>query len=180
MKRVLFVCMGNICRSPAAEGVFRSLVEQKGLQGQFEPDSAGTIRFHVGEAPDSRMSKAAAQRGYILSGHSRRIASEDFERFDLILAMDRNNLRDILDRFAVRGSQLAAGEKTGLQADADRRGQYRRKVRLFCDFVPGSGVQEVSDPYYGGAQGFERALDLLEQGTEGILEYLQSLEGQSS
>ncbi len=154
-KRVLFVCLGNICRSPAGEGVFRGLLEEKGLLDGFEVDSAGTSSYHIGEAPDRRMRQAAAKRGYELNGHSRRLAREDFQRFDLIVAMDRSNMRQI--------------------HAADRRGEYRRKVRLFCDFVPGSGLLDVPDPYYGGHDGFERVLDLLESGAHALLEHLQSL-----
>ncbi|MEE8585391.1 MAG: low molecular weight protein-tyrosine-phosphatase [Acidobacteriota bacterium] len=154
-KRVLFVCLGNICRSPAGEGVFRGLLEQKGLQDDFEVDSAGTSTYHVGETPDPRMRQAAAGRGYRLAGHSRRLAREDFEKFDLILAMDRSNMRHI--------------------RSADRKGEYRHKVRLFCDFVPGSGLLDVPDPYYGGHDGFEKVLDLLEAGAHSLLEHMQSL-----
>jgi len=159
-KRVLFVCLGNICRSPAGEGVFRGLLEQKGLQDDFEVDSAGTSSYHVGEAPDSRMRQAAAGRGYRLNGRSRRMVWEDFEEFDLIVAMDRSNMRHI--------------------HSADRKGEFRHKVRLFCDFVPGSGLLDVPDPYYGGHDGFERVLDLLESGAQSLLEHLRSLPEEGS
>ncbi len=154
-KRILFVCLGNICRSPAGEGVFKGLVEQRGLEGEIEVDSAGTGAWHVGEGPDPRMSSAAARRGHRLLGRARRFTARDFQRFDLIIAMDRSNRRDILA--------------------LDRDGEYAQKVRLFCDFLEDSTTKDVPDPYYGAGRGFDIVLDMMEAGSEPILRYLQSI-----
>jgi len=148
-KRVLFVCMGNICRSPAGEGVLRKLVETRGLGDRIVVDSAGTIGYHAGEPSDPRMRKAAAQRGYVLDGKARQVRRRDFDTFDLIVAMDRDNLRDL--------------------RALDPSGAHSGKIRLLCDFVPDSPVRDVPDPYYGGAQGFEKVLDLIEEASEHIL-----------
>ncbi len=150
---VLFVCMGNICRSPTAEGVFRRLVEDAGLAGQVLVDSAGTHAYHVGEPADRRAAAAAARRGYSLEGiKARRVAPEDFERFDYVLAMDEDNL-------AILG-ELAS-------ADA------RATLRLFLEYGD-AGEREVPDPYYGGAAGFEQVLDLVENAARGLLEELRN------
>ena len=149
-RRVLFVCMGNICRSPAAEGLLRRLVVERGLEEAIEIDSAGTIAYHQGEPPDARMRAAAARRGCRLEGASRPVEAEDFRRFDLIVAMDRDNLRDLeaLD------------------------GTARSRLRLFSDFLPAGAPADVPDPYYGGESGFDRVLDLVEEGCPGLLEEL--------
>jgi len=149
---VLFVCMGNICRSPTAEGVFRRHVVEAGLDDLFEIDSAGTHAYHVGEPPDRRAQEAATRRGFSLADiRARRVAAGDFERFHLIIAMDEDNLVMLHE-----------------QADAT----YREKIRLFLEF--GSGPEtEVPDPYYGGATGFERVLDLVEDASRGLLEKLK-------
>jgi protein-tyrosine phosphatase len=149
---VLFVCMGNICRSPTAEGVFRHYVTEAGLDDLVEIDSAGTHAYHVGEPPDRRAQQAAERRGFKLADiRARRVAPEDFERFHYIVAMDRDNLVLLHE-----------------QADA----AYRDRIRLFLDF--GSGPEtEVPDPYYGGATGFERVLDLIEDASRGLLESLK-------
>ncbi len=149
---VLFVCMGNICRSPTAEGVFRHHVAEAGLDELFEIDSAGTHAYHVGEPPDRRAQQAAARRGFSLADiRARRVGAEDFERFQHIIAMDQDNLVMLHE-----------------QADA----AHREKIRLFLEF--GSGPEmEVPDPYYGGATGFERVLDLVEDASRGLLEELQ-------
>jgi protein-tyrosine phosphatase len=149
---VLFVCMGNICRSPTAEGVFRHYVAQAGLDEFFEIDSAGTHAYHVGEPPDRRAQQAAARRGFSLTDiRARRVAPEDFEHFHHIIAMDEDNLVMLHE-----------------QADA----AHRAKIRLFLEF--GSGPEtEVPDPYYGGATGFERVLDLVEDASRGLLETLR-------
>jgi protein-tyrosine phosphatase len=153
---ILFVCMGNICRSPTAEGVFRHLVEQAGLNDRFEIDSAGTHAYHVNEPPDRRAQAAAERRGYLMSDiRARRVAASDFEQFDYIIAMDRDNLASLAD-----------------QADV----QHHNKVHLFLDYASGQEV-EVPDPYYGGAAGFERVLDLIEQASRGLLETLQNSRG---
>ena len=147
-QRILFVCMGNICRSPTAEGVTRALAEQRGLQ--FEFDSAGTHGYHIGKPPDARASAAAAKRGYDLSALKARQVNEfDFVRFDRILAMDRDNL-ELLRKAC---PQEAAG-----------------KLGLFLEFAPRHGVDEVPDPYYGGPEGFEHVLDLIEDAAAGLLD----------
>ncbi len=150
--RVLFVCMGNICRSPTAEGVFRGLIDREGLADRFHIDSAGTHDYHVGDAPDARAQAAALRRGYDLSRlRARQVAADDFADFDFVLAMDRNNLAQLLQ-----------------QCPAAHRG----KVRMLLEFA-GSGVPgEVPDPYYGGAQGFEQVLDLVEAGARGLLQHI--------
>ena len=151
MKRVLFVCMGNICRSPAAEGVFRKMVDDAGLSDAFSIDSAGTIGYHAGHAADSRMRAAASRRGYTLDSRARRIEHLDFEDFDLIVAMDDDNYRDIR---------------------AMDSGQGARVVRM-CDYGSRHGYDEVPDPYYGGASGFEDVLDILDDACAELLEELR-------
>lgn len=147
--RVLFVCMGNICRSPTVEGVFTKLVHDAGLAHAFEIDSAGTIGHHAGDPPDPRSQRHAAKRGIDLSHlRARQVTRDDFERFDHVLAMDRDNLRALLDRCPP---------------------EHRAKVRLFLE---GETPDEVPDPYYGGADGFERVLDLAFSGSERLLKRL--------
>lgn len=147
--RVLFVCMGNICRSPTAEGVFRQLVEQQGLAGQITVDSAGTHDYHVGDTPDPRSQAAAARRGYDLSGlRARQVVPDDFRAFDYILAMDEANLR-LLQQ----------------QCPDD----CRERLKLFLEFADDGLLREVPDPYYGGAQGFEAVLDLVEHAAQALL-----------
>lgn len=155
--RVLFCCMGNICRSPTAEGVFRALVEREGLAEYFEIDSAGTHAYHVGKPPDERAARAAERRGIDLSGiRARRVCAEDFESFDYILAMDRENLEEL---------QAACPE------------EYRGRLRLFLSFVRNPVAREVPDPYYGGTGGFERVLSLVEEGSRALLEALRRRHG---
>lgn len=149
MKRVLFVCMGNICRSPAAEGVFLQRVREAGVSHRIEVDSAGTSSYHQGERADKRMREAAAKRGYNLDSRSRGVLQQDFEHFDLIVAMDRDNYRD-LGRFG--GSA---------------------KLVLFSEYLDDSWPPEVPDPYYGGEAGFEIVLDMLEAGCEPLLKSMQ-------
>lgn len=150
--RVLFVCMGNICRSPTAEGVFRKLVRDAGLDGTIEIDSAGTGSWHVGSAPDKRTQSAALKRGLDLSGQrARQVAAKDFEVFDLIVAMDRDNLSYL---------------------EAIRPGAAPR-ARLMLEFSEAAverGLRDVPDPYSGGVDGFEIVLDLIEGACEGLLE----------
>ncbi|MES2466819.1 MAG: low molecular weight protein-tyrosine-phosphatase [Verrucomicrobiota bacterium] len=152
--RLLFVCLGNICRSPAAEGVMRGLVERDGLQDRVEVDSAGTGDWHCGDLPDARMRHHAARRGYTLTSRARQMRPEDFEEFDLILVMDRQNRQDL--------QEFVRSEHDLL------------RVQLFCDFVTDRAECEVPDPYYGGADGFETVLDLVENGCEGILRKIQT------
>lgn len=148
--RVLFVCMGNICRSPTAEGVFRHLLRGSPFEGMIETDSAGTHGYHLGEPPDRRAQDTARQRGIDLSDlRARRVTREDFEFFDYVLAMDLENLR-------------------GLRTLCPSA--YHDKVRLFMDFAPDLGVREVPDPYYGGPRGFEQVFDLVEEAAQGLLE----------
>lgn len=148
MKNILFVCMGNICRSPSAEAVMKYLVEKEGLNDKIFIDSAGTIGYHEGEEADARMKKHAAKRGYDLTSIARQFRLEDFEKFDYIVAMDRENYRDIL----------------ALPPD----GRYRSKVFMMTDFSE-NGYDGVPDPYYGGPKGFEHVLDILEDSTKGLL-----------
>ena len=150
---VLFVCMGNICRSPTAEGVFRHVVTEAGVEDHFEIDSAGTHAYHVGEPSDRRSRAAAQRRGISLDGlAARRVEPEDYEKFDYVLAMDSDNLRL-------------------MQEQADE--EYHGRLRLFLEFAPGT-ESEVPDPYYGGAAGFERVLDLVEKASRSMLETLRS------
>ncbi|MCA8943378.1 MAG: low molecular weight phosphotyrosine protein phosphatase [Planctomycetes bacterium] len=147
--------MGNICRSPTAEGVFREFVRRAGMVGRIETDSCGTISFHSGSPPDPRAQAAARQRGYDLSDlRARALSPDDFERFDYVLAMDAENLRYLEEHCADR---------------------HRDRIRLFLDFA-GPTVEEfeVPDPYYGGDAGFERVLDLIEAGARGLLEHIRS------
>jgi protein-tyrosine phosphatase len=151
--RLLFVCLGNICRSPTAEGVMRHLLVEEGLVEAVELDSAGTGDWHVGHAPDERSAGAASGRGIELTGQARQVTPEDFETYDLILAMDRSNHDDLL----------------ALAPDADAR----ERVRLLREYDPeavAAAELEVPDPYYGGADGFEDVLDLVTRACEGLLE----------
>ncbi|XP_059314833.1 uncharacterized protein LOC132065448 isoform X1 [Lycium ferocissimum] len=155
---VLFVCLGNICRSPAAEGVFTDLVQKKGLDSKFKIDSAGTINYHEGNDADPRMRAAAKRRGVAITSISRPIRPSDFKDFDLILAMDEQNKADIL------GALERWIHREPLPADA------AEKVRLMCSYCKKHDETEVPDPYYGGAQGFEKVLDLLEDACDSLLE----------
>ena len=151
---VLFVCLGNICRSPAAEGCFLHLLAREGLQEAFHVDSAGTGHWHVGQPPDPRMLDAAARRGIPLPSRARQIQLADLNRFDHILAMDQRNLA------AVR--QLASKAPT------------KARIELMTHYCRRHRGDEVPDPYYGGPDGFERVLDLLETACEGLLANLRS------
>lgn len=155
---VLFVCLGNICRSPAAEGVFTDLVKKRGLDSKFKIDSAGTINYHEGNEADPRMRAAAKRRGIAITSISRPIRASDFKDFDLILAMDEQNKSDIL------GALERWIHREPLPADA------AEKVRLMCSYCKKHQETEVPDPYYGGAQGFEKVLDMLEDACDSLLE----------
>ena len=151
--KVLFVCMGNICRSPTAEGVVARHLERAGLAGKVEIDSAGTHGYHIGAPPDGRAQMAASGRGYDLSKlRARRVSDFDFVRFDRILAMDRDNL-DML-------RQACPPE-------------HRHKLGLLLEYSRGSAEREVPDPYYGGPDGFEHVLDLIEDAAQGLVESLR-------
>ncbi|SEA09934.1 protein tyrosine phosphatase [Thiothrix caldifontis] len=151
--KVLFVCMGNICRSPTAQGVFAHLVQSQGLADRILIDSAGTHAYHIGKPPDSRSQAAAKDRGLDLSEQrARKVDMLDFERFDYILAMDRANLQDL--------QQLAFPPQ-------------QERIYLFMRFATRWNTDEVPDPYYGGSSGFERVLDMIEDAAEGLLEHIR-------
>lgn len=150
---VLFVCMGNICRSPTAEGVFRHVLEEAGLADEVRVDSAGTHAYHVGEPPDRRSQAAAERRGISLAEiRARKVSESDFSEFDYVIAMDRLNLHTL--------AEIAADNQ-------------QNRLSLFLDYASGAD-EEVPDPYYGGATGFERVLDLVEEASRGLLETLRT------
>jgi len=152
--RILFVCMGNICRSPTAQGVFDQLINAQGLGKIITTDSAGTGAWHTGKSPDSRARKVAKRRGYNLDKYRARMVNEqDYERFDLILAMDRENI-------ASMQSQCPA--------------EYQAKLKLLLSFSSATDELEVPDPYYGGQRGFELVLDLVEDACHGLISHLQN------
>jgi protein-tyrosine phosphatase len=155
--RLLFVCLGNICRSPTAEGVMRALVSREGLAEHIELDSAGTGAWHVGSPPDRRASQTARTRGIALEGTARQVRVQDFHDFDVLVAMDRENLREL--------RRQAPGE------------EERAKVRLLREFDPASvssGELDVPDPYYGAGDGFERVFELVYAACEGLLEQIRA------
>jgi protein-tyrosine phosphatase len=152
--RILFVCMGNICRSPSAAGMFRHVLAQRAPEALVEVDSAGTHDYHVGAPPDRRAIEAARRRGIDLSSlRARQVSSQDFERFDLILVMDEENLAALRSRAAPK---------------------YHERIRLLMDYAPTATMRRVPDPYYGGSLGFEEVLDLLEEASEGLLQEVLS------
>lgn len=154
MVRLCFVCLGNICRSPTAEAVMARLIRDENLESEVEIESAGTGDYHVGEPPDARSAAAAKRRGVVLRGQAAQFGRNDFDRFDLVLAMDRHNKANIM----------------AIARDDDDR----RKVHLLRDFDPASPKgSEVPDPYYGGDRGFETVLDVCEAGCRGLLDYLR-------
>ena len=154
MKQVLFVCLGNVCRSPSAEAVFKALIEKYGLQSDLQCDSAGTDAYHCGDQADYRMKQFAQKRGYRLTSISRRVnPAHDFDCFDQIIGMDKQNVRDL--------KALARNEND------------RMKISLMTDYCSDKRYGSVPDPYYGGAAGFELVLDILEDACEGLIRNLQ-------
>ncbi|MDE2974158.1 MAG: low molecular weight phosphotyrosine protein phosphatase [Gemmatimonadota bacterium] len=150
---VLFVCLGNICRSPLAEGIFAALAKERGLEGEFRVDSAGTAAYHSGEPADSRSAAVAAAHGVRLTGVARQVAPRDFERFDVVVAMDRSNRRSLERlRRRVRGGPA--------------------EIVMMRDYDPGARDPDVPDPYYGGSAGFERVFRILERACTGLLDEL--------
>jgi len=157
--RVLFVCLGNICRSPTAEGVFRHKVKQAGLADKIEMDSAGTAAYHLGNPPDSRSQRAAKKRDIDLADlTARQVSSEDFFNFDYVLAADQQNLAILKNRLA----EVSHGEPPP-----------KAKVQLFLDYLGQGRGKEIPDPYYGGAEGFEEVLDLCEQASDQLLDTIR-------
>ena len=155
VRRILFVCLGNICRSPTAEGVFRHLLEQEAPELQIEVDSAGTAGYHIGDPPDARSQRAALRRGIDLSHlRARQVTPGDFAHFDLILAMDRDNLQRL---------------------EAMRPAQSHARVQLFLEYAADAGRLEVPDPYYGDASAFEEVLDLTTSASRGLIAALQKV-----
>lgn len=150
--KLLFVCLGNICRSPAAENIMNHLIDQANLSDRIICDSAGTSSYHIGSPPDRRMTQAANQRGIKMVGKARQFKRDDFEAFDLILAMDQDNYQNILY--------------------LDPSGKYRHKVKLMCEFCRHHTLKEVPDPYYGGPEGFNQVIDLLLDSCGGLLEFI--------
>lgn len=155
-RRVLFVCMGNICRSPTAEGVFRTMLAKHAPDLEVHIDSAGTHAYHVGQPPDPRACRAAERRGIDLTTQrARQVAPEDFEFFELVLAMDELNAAALRERAPP---------------------EYHERIRLFLEFAPNAGRTDVPDPYYGGSVGFEYVLDLVEQASLGLIDHLRRTE----
>lgn len=152
--KILFVCLGNICRSPSAEGVMNSFLEKEGLKDRVEVDSAGLTGYHAGELPDRRMRMHATRRGYNLESRSRPVSTDDFERFDLIIGMDDQNIY-------------------GLRSLAPTV-ESEQKIRRITDFCRRINADHIPDPYYGGASGFENVLDILEDACSGLLEEIKN------
>ncbi len=151
--KVLFVCLGNICRSPAAEGVFRKIVTEAGLEDNFEIDSAGTAGYHIGESADRRMINHCREGGYDISPHrARKLSLDDLKEYDIVLAMDRSNFFNINS------------------LDPHRR--YEDKIKMMTEFVKQQKVNEVPDPYYDGPEAFHHVIDLLEDGCNNLLKFL--------
>ena len=157
MINVLFVCMGNICRSPSAEAVMNGVIEKHNLQDKIKCDSAGTIGYHAGSPADQRMQIHAKKRGYNLTSISRQIRYDDLLNFDYILVMDSENMEDVR---ALESS-----------------GKFSDKISMMTDYAKNNNADSVPDPYYGGPQGFELVLDLLEDSCEGLLEHIKNNHG---
>lgn len=152
--KLLFVCLGNICRSPSAENIMNHLINENGLSHSIVCDSAGTSSYHIGSPPDRRMTAAALQKlGFKLQGRARQFSKSDFQDFDLILAMDKDNYADILA--------------------LDTTSKYQHKVKLMCDYCSRHTLKEVPDPYYGGAEGFNQVIDLLVDACSGLLNHIK-------
>ncbi len=151
--KLLFVCLGNICRSPAAENIMNHLIQQAGLSDRVICDSAGTSSYHIGSPPDRRMTAAINQIGIAMQGRARQFTPTDFETFDLILAMDRDNFANV--------------------CYLDPAGRFKHKVRLMCDFCTHHSLKEVPDPYYGGTEGFNQVIALLMDACTGLLAFVQ-------
>ncbi len=147
---VIFVCMGNICRSPAAECIMKSIVNSEGLEDVINIDSAGTIGFHAGSSPDPRMREEGLERDIQIQGSARQISEKDLNEFDIVIAMDKSNLQHL--------------------RELDKANKYNKKLKLFCDYVSKFQHSEVPDPYYGGKEGFTVVMDLLEDGCKNLLE----------
>jgi protein-tyrosine phosphatase len=152
--KILFVCMGNICRSPSGEAVMNKLVKRAGLENEIECDSAGTIAYHEGEPADARMKRHAISRGYRLTSISRKFKEIDFENFDYIIAMDESNYNDL--------------------HSFDYSKKYENKIFMMTDFAKNGNYREVPDPYYSGPEGFELVLDILEDACAGLLEEIKT------
>ena len=150
--KILFVCLGNICRSPMAEAVFNKLLEERRLEGRFYVDSAGLIDCHEGELPDRRMRSNAAERGYYLTHRSRPIETTDFEEFDYIVGMDDANIRSLYSMITNEAQ--------------------RKKILTMAKFLRHHGSSSIPDPYYGGSEGYQRVIDLLEDSCVGLLDWL--------
>ncbi len=154
IKKVLFVCLGNICRSPAAESIMKTKLKEKGCAEDFEVDSAGILGYHEGELPDSRMRAHAARRGYKLDSRSRPVKYDDFFYYDLIIGMDDSNIMQLQQKAPDQAS--------------------KEKIHRMTEYCRRHRDNHVPDPYYGGAEGFEHVIDLLEDACEGLIEQLSS------
>ena len=152
---ILFVCLGNICRSPSAEAVMKAVVKREGLEDEIYVDSAGILAWHSGEPADRRMQSHAKERGYDLTSISRQIKAKDFEKFDLIIGMDHENMRDL--------------------RALDKDNKYSDKLYMMTGFCRNIPADSVPDPYYGGVSGFENVLDILEDACEGLLDRIKHL-----